>query len=160
MGANALKVRTSTLWLLGFVCVAAVESLSSFNAHRLALPAPHDTYYVISSEGRFITAGWFLLFACVYFAFDRLPRLAYSHLLGAIHFWATFVGVNLTFLPMLVLQLAGQPARGSDPVASFALWSTVSSVGVLLTLAGTVVFVLLLGEVFWRRFHGPAWSGQ
>jgi heme/copper-type cytochrome/quinol oxidase subunit 1 len=42
----------------------------------------------------------FALFAGFYYWIGKIAGLQYPETLGQIHFWITFVGVNLTFFPM------------------------------------------------------------
>ena len=49
----------------------------------------------------------FALFAGFYFWTPKIIGLTYNELLGKIHFWTLFVGVNLTFFPQHFLGLAG-----------------------------------------------------
>ena len=49
----------------------------------------------------------FALFAGFYFWTPKIVGLTYNELLGKIHFWTLFVGVNLTFFPQHFLGLAG-----------------------------------------------------
>jgi Cytochrome C and Quinol oxidase polypeptide I len=42
----------------------------------------------------------FALFAGFYYWIGKISGLQYPETLGQIHFWITFVGVNLTFFPM------------------------------------------------------------
>jgi group I intron endonuclease len=49
----------------------------------------------------------FALFAGFYYWTPKIIGLTYNELLGKIHFWTMFVGVNLTFFPQHFLGLSG-----------------------------------------------------
>jgi cytochrome c oxidase subunit 1 len=72
----------------------------------------------------------------------------YPEALGKLHFWMTFIGVNLTFFPMHFLGLAGMPRRTADYADAFAPWNFVASIGSYVSLAGFLVFLV----VVWRTF--------
>jgi cytochrome c oxidase subunit 1 len=75
----------------------------------------------------------------------------YNETLGKIHFWTTFIGVNLTFFPMHFLGLAGMPRRISDYPDAFAGWNMVASIGSFISFASTLWFVFV---VFHTLFAG------
>ena len=49
----------------------------------------------------------FALFAGFYYWAPKIIGKTYNELLGKIHFWTLFIGVNLTFFPQHFLGLAG-----------------------------------------------------
>lgn len=50
----------------------------------------------------------FALFAGFYYWTPKIVGKTYNEILGKIHFWTLFVGVNLTFFPQHFLGLAGK----------------------------------------------------
>ena len=74
-------------------------------------------------------------------AHGDLPSIdVLSKTLGQIHFWLTFIGVNLVFFPQHFLGLAGMPRRYADYPDAFAGWNYVSSIGSYIAVAGLLVF--------------------
>src|SRR5204862_6278374 len=72
----------------------------------------------------------------------------YNETFGQIHFWTTFIGVNLTFFPQHFLGLAGMPRRISDYPEAFAGWNMVSSIGAFISYASTLFFIFIVFHTF------------
>ena len=68
----------------------------------------------------------------------------YNELLGQLHFWVFFVGVNVMFFPMHFLGLQGMPRRYPDYPDAFAHWNGVATMGYHIMAAGMVVFFVNL----------------
>src|SRR5205823_1195185 len=110
--------------------------------------ALHKTYYVVAHFHYVLSLGAvFGLFAGFYYWIGKMSGRQYPETLGKIHFWTTFIGVNLTFFPQHFLGLAGMPRRIPDYPDAYAGWNMVSSLGAYLSYASMplVVFTGLAG---------------
>jgi cytochrome c oxidase subunit 1 len=75
----------------------------------------------------------------------------YSETIGKLHFWLTFIGVNVVFFPQHFLGLAGMPRRIADYPDAFAGWNLVSSLGSYLSGFGALVFFFGVAYAFVRK---------
>ena len=75
----------------------------------------------------------------------------YSEWMGQLHFWLTFIGVNLIFFPQHFLGLAGMPRRYADYPDAFSGWNYVSSIGSYIAVAGLFVFFVNLIYSFSKK---------
>jgi cytochrome c oxidase subunit I len=84
----------------------------------------------------------------------------YNEALGKIHFWTTFIGVNLTFFPMHFLSLAGMPRRIVEYPEAFAGWNFVASIGAFIGFASTLLFVYIVFDalVSGKRAGANPWG--
>lgn len=58
------------------------------------------TYYVVAHFHYVLSMGAvFALFSAWYFWIPKILGLDYNRLLGKVHFWIMFIGVNVTFFP-------------------------------------------------------------
>jgi cytochrome c oxidase subunit 1 len=75
----------------------------------------------------------------------------YDETIGKLHFWVTFVGVNIVFFPQHFLGLAGMPRRYIDYPDVYAGWNYVSSLGSYISAFGVLIFLYGLFTAYARK---------
>jgi len=106
----------------------------------IILPNPH--HYVLSM------GAVFSMFGGLYFWFEKITGVPYNEVLGQIHFWVFFVGVNFTFFPMHFLGVAGMPRRVPDYPDAFYAYNKIASWGSYISIFSLVFFFGLWVSLF------------
>ncbi len=146
MWGGSIEFKTPMLWALGFIFLFTVGGVTGVVLANAGVDvALHNTYYVVAHFHYVLSLGAvFSLFAGFYYWIGKMSGRQYNETFGQIHFWTTFVGVNLTFFPMHFLGLAGMPRRISDYPDAFAGWNMVASIGAYISFASTLWFVFVI----------------
>jgi cytochrome c oxidase subunit 1 len=122
----------------------------------------HDTYFVVAHFHYVLVPGaLFSIFAGVYFWFPKWTGRMYNESMGKLHFWLSFIGVNITFFPQHFSGLAGMPRRIPDYALQFADFNMLSSIGAFIFGFSQLFFlyVLIQGIKSGVPAKGRAWSG-
>ena len=154
---GSIHLTPSMLFALGFVFMFTIGGLSGVVLANASLDiAFHDTYYVVAHFHYVLSMGAvFALYSAWYFWIPKILGLDYNRMLGKVHFWILFIGVNVTFFPQHFLGLQGMPRRISDYPDAFAGWNLISSFGSIISVIATWLFLYI---VYVQLVEGKATS--
>ncbi|HVX41268.1 MAG TPA: cytochrome c oxidase subunit I [Gemmatimonadaceae bacterium] len=91
-----------------------------------------DTYFIVAHFHYVLVAGSLMgLWGGIYYYYPKMTGRMLSERLGNWHFWLTFIGVNLTFMPMHWSGLYGMPRRiyTYDAGQGWHIFNLMSSIG-------------------------------
>lgn len=181
-GGRLEYFRPSIIFALGFIILFTIGGLTGVVLANAGLDiAIHDTYYVVGHFHYVLSIGAvFGMFAGWYYWLTKITGLIVPHAIssnpvrytqkgyqaddyrGLYHFWATFIGVNLTFFPIHFMGTGGIPRRVPDYPVAYFYWNAISSVGSLISAAAALYFFYLvyshLTDGIFVRHNYNQWS--
>ncbi len=162
MWGGKLRFTTAMLFAIGLIIEFTIGGLSGVtHAVSPSDTQQTDTYYIVAHFHYVLFGGAvFGLFAGFYYWWPKMFGRLLNETLGKWNFWLMVIGMNLTFGPMHILGLQGQPRRmyryDPDRVGEgffdLTFWNRVSSVGSFLLAVGILVFIINI----WKTSRGPA----
>jgi cytochrome c oxidase subunit 1 len=153
MWGGSLTFETPMMWALGFIFMFTVGGVTGVVLANGGIDNNvHDTYYVVAHFHYVLSLGAvFSLFAGWYYWFGKMFGKMYNELLGQLHFWTFFIGVNILFFPMHFLGLQGMQRRVPDYADAYGYWNEIASMGFYLVAASMALFFI---NIFWSLMAG------
>jgi cytochrome c oxidase subunit I len=146
MWGGSIEFKTPMLFAIGLIFLFTVGGVTGVVLANAGVDRVfQDTYYVVAHFHYTMSLGaLFAAFSAFYFWFGKMSGKQYNEKLGKIHFWATFIGVNITFFPQHFLGLAGMPRRIPDYPDAFAGWNEISSIGSYIGFGSALFFIFVI----------------
>lgn len=146
MWGGSIEFKTPMLYAMGFVFLFTMGGVTGVVLANAGIDVVlHDTYYVVGHFHYVLSLGaLFAMFAGFYYWFGKMSGRQYPEFLGKIHFYMTFIGVNMTFFPMHFLGLSGMPRRVPDYPDAFAPWNHIVSMGAYLSGISALFFIFIV----------------
>ena len=114
---GALQFDTPMLFSMSVMWVFGLGGLTGlYNATITSDIYLHDTYFVVGHFHYTMAASvMFGAFAAIYFWFPKMFGRQMNSKLGKVHFWFSFIPLNMVFFNMMVMGYAGHHRRIFDP---------------------------------------------
>ncbi len=150
MWGGSIRMEVPMMWAVGFIFLFTVGGVTGVVLANAGVDTVlHNTYYVVAHFHYVLSLGAvFTMFAGFYYWIGKMSGRQYDDFLARIHFWTTFIGVNLTFFPMHFLGLQGMPRRYPDYPDAFWGWNMVASIGSYISFASAILFLYIVYKIF------------
>ncbi|HTZ08255.1 MAG TPA: cbb3-type cytochrome c oxidase subunit I [Acidimicrobiales bacterium] len=113
----------------------------------------HGSYFVLDHFHYTIMGGLvFAFFGGLYYWLPKMTGKTLDKRLGQWHFWTMFVFFNLTFFPLFLVGLLGQPRRVFEYASNLQVLNDFSSVSAFFLGASFLIFVV---NFVWCVFIDP-----
>ncbi len=150
----------SAMWFaMAFVSMFVIGGLSGVMVASVPFDIHvHDTYFVVAHLHYVLFGGSvFGIYAGLYHWFPKMTGRMLNEFWGKVHFVLTFVGFNMTFLPMHILGLQGMNRRVAEYDPQFATINLICTIGSYILAVSTVPFIV---NAIWSWIAGAKASGN
>jgi cytochrome c oxidase subunit I len=155
MWGGKIRFATPMLFSIGFVSMFIIGGLSGVT-HAI-VPADYqqtDTYYIVAHFHYVLFGGaMFGIFSGIYYWWPKITGRLLDERMGKVHFWLMLIGFNMTFGPMHILGLQGQPRRYYKVIEGqgHEFWNFLETIGAFIIALSILVFII---NVLYSRKRG------
>ena len=157
---GSIRFNTPMLFAVGFLPMFGIGGLTGLPLGLNVADIPlHDTYYVIAHFHYVVAPGTiFALFAGIYYWYPKATGRKMNETLGKIHFFGSFVCMNVVFMPMFIMGLAGVSRRLYDGGATYDFAQPVLHLNVVSSWGAWIMALFQIPFIF--NFFWSIWKGQ
>ncbi len=141
---GAIRFTTAMYFSVGFITTFVIGGLSGVTHSVVSADTQQtDTYYIVAHFHYVLFGGALMgLFSGFYYWWPKIFGKMLNERLGKVHFWLMLLGMHLTFGPMHIVGLQGQPRRmyRYDKGMGFDFWNMIETVGSFIIATSLVVF--------------------
>lgn len=146
MWGGKLSFQTPMLFAIALVTQFTIGGLSGVtHAVSPSDTQQTDTYWIVAHFHYVLFGGAvFGLFAGFYYWWPKMFGRMLSEKLGKWNFWVMVVGMNLTFGPMHIVGLQGQPRRMYNYQEGYGhtFWNLLETIGSIILAVGVLLFLI------------------
>ena len=154
-----LRFTTSNVFALAFIALFLIGGLSGIFLASVPIDIHvQDTYFVVAHLHYVLFGGSVMaIYAGLYYWFPKITGKMLDERLGQLHFWLTFIGFNITFLPQHVLGLDGMPRRVyTYAQPEFQPLNLISTIGAVMLAVSTLPFIInVVTSLMKGKLAGP-----
>jgi len=161
---GSIRFRTPMLFALGFIALFVCGGITGVWLALVPFDVQvHDTYFVVAHLHYVLFGGSLMaIFAAMYYWFPKISGRLYNERAGKVHFWLTFIGMNLTFMPMHMMGILGMPRRIYTYQPQYTSLNQMATVGAFILFTGMAIFVvnMLVSLAKGRRAPVDPWEHE
>jgi cytochrome c oxidase subunit I len=148
-----LRLCSAMLFAIAFVSMFVIGGLSGVMVASVPFDIHvHDTYFIVAHLHYVLFGGSvFGIYAGLYHWFPKMTGRFLDEAWGKVHFVLTFVGFNMTFLPMHFLGLQGMNRRVAEYDPRFAGINMLCTIGSYILAVSTLPFLV---NAIWSWIKG------
>jgi cytochrome c oxidase subunit 1 len=139
-----IQFNSAMLFAMGFISMFVIGGITGVMVAAVPFDIHvHDTYFIVAHIHYVLFGGSvFGIYAALYHWFPKITGRMMNEPLGQLHFILTFIGMNLTFMPMHELGLLGMNRRIALYDPKFADLNLLCTIGAYILAVSTIPFLI------------------